>query len=320
MRPLQQVPIHLVLIGMLLLAVSGIASAQTYHVSITHRTNLRASYSLRSGIVDVAAAGTTLAIIGSHENWLRIEREGGEAWMADWVPYTRVEGQQPASSDIDNCCFVDRQCTNDQEWTDGYWAMQNNQCGTPTPQVSIVAPPITTVTSDVDNCCHLGWSCQTDHEWERGFWNYQVGQCEHQGVIMEGSEQFKATMDAALRRLTERSQHWYWYTLDGLSKIREVTGNRIRVSSRGGDNRWGTDAYLGFGGNTASLGALLAHEACHVHRWRSGQNSGGVVGETACVQIEVQALDAIGPDPRRRNRLQYLLDNIHDPAVQWWHD
>ena len=355
-------------VTVLLICFYGQASAQTYHIRVTQNTNLRASYSLQSGIAETVPAGTTLQVGGSFNRWLSISRNG-EVWMADWVPYDRVESAQTPSDvnnccfvdrqcatdqewtdgywafqnnqcpvsppatrqtstqpsttqpqSIDNCCFVDRQCTNDQEWTDGYWAMQNNQCGTPTPQVSIVAPPITTVTSDVDNCCHLGWSCQTDHEWERGFWNYQVGQCEHQGVIMEGSEQFKATMDAALRRLRERSQHWYWYTLDGLSKIREVTGNRIRVSSRGGDNRWGTDAYLGFGGNTASLGALLAHEACHVHRWRSGQNSGGVVGETACVQIEVQALDAIGPDSRRRNRLQYLLDNIHDPAVQWWHN
>ena len=25
-----------------------------------------------------------------------------------------------SASDIDNCCFVDRQCHSDQEWVDGY--------------------------------------------------------------------------------------------------------------------------------------------------------------------------------------------------------
>ena len=34
-----------------------------------------------------------------------------------------------SSSQIDNCCFVDRQCTTDHEWVDGYYAYQNGHCG-----------------------------------------------------------------------------------------------------------------------------------------------------------------------------------------------
>ena len=307
----------------ILFLFSSAASAQTYSVRVAHNTNLRASYSLDARIVDVATAGATLSVTGSHGRWLRIDRNGREVWMADWVTMTRVEGGQ-IPSDVDNCCFVDRQCATDHEWTAGYWAYQNNQCGATVPPVSpVTSVPASTSASDasdVDNCCFLGWNCQTDHQWLQGFWNYQVGQCEHQGVIMEGSEGFKTTMDAALKLLRARSPHWYAYTLDGLSKIREVAGDKIRVSSRSGDNRWGTNTGVLIRRDISALAALLAHEACHVHRRRSGQfPTGGVVGETACVQLEIQVLDVVGPNPSRRDWLLYVLENIHDPAVQWWH-
>ncbi|MCY4021243.1 MAG: hypothetical protein OXG39_17690 [Chloroflexi bacterium] len=46
--------------------------------------------------------------------------------MADWVAYIRVEDgaamtQTQTAASIDNCCFVDRQCQTDQDWTEGYW-------------------------------------------------------------------------------------------------------------------------------------------------------------------------------------------------------
>ena len=44
---------------------------------------------------------------------------------------TSTQSTSTVSSQLDNCCFVDRQCASDQEWTDGYWAFQNNQCGAP---------------------------------------------------------------------------------------------------------------------------------------------------------------------------------------------
>ena len=38
-----------------------------------------------------------------------------------------------ASAQIDNCCFVDRQCGSNQEWINGYHAYQNGQCAVPAP-------------------------------------------------------------------------------------------------------------------------------------------------------------------------------------------
>ena len=66
------------------------------------------------------------------------------------------------SAEIDNCCFVDRQCSTDQEWTDGYYAYHNGQCA---------------VETEVNNCCFVGWQCATDEEWTNGYWAYQNNQC-----------------------------------------------------------------------------------------------------------------------------------------------
>ena len=309
----------------LTLLLSGIASAETYSIRVAHNTNLRASHSLDSAVLASARAGTTLQVVGSFNRWLQVQRDGRDYWMADWVSYSRVEDQPVTpSADIDNCCFVDRQCQTDQQWRDGYWAYQNKQCGAPATAVSVVSPSPETAASasDVDNCCFLGWNCQTDHEWERGFWNYQVGQCEHQGVIIEGSQGFKATMDEALKLLRERSPHWYWYILDGLSKIREVAGSRLIVNIRSGDTRWGRDYSILRHREIVSIAAALAHEACHVHNRRSGQfHISDVFGdERACTQVEIQALEAIGAAPWLIRSGQNLLANIHKPECQWWHN
>ena len=96
--------------------IHSIGLAQGYSIRITYNTNLRESYSLESAIVETASAGTTLTVVGSNKRWLRINRNGSEVWMADWVGYTRVEDSAPTqtqtAANIDNCCFVDRQCNN----------------------------------------------------------------------------------------------------------------------------------------------------------------------------------------------------------------
>ena len=75
----------------------GVVSSQNYSIRVTYNTNLRASFSLESAIIETAPAGTTLQVVGSHSRWLRINRNGNDVWMADWVAYTRVEEQRPVS-------------------------------------------------------------------------------------------------------------------------------------------------------------------------------------------------------------------------------
>ncbi len=92
-----------------------------------------------------------------------------------------------AAAQVDNCCFVDRQCYSDQEWTDGYFAFQNGQCAAPA-QIQPSQPQQPAAESDViDNCCFAGWVCQSDQEWVNGYLAYQNGQCtgppgSHSGV------------------------------------------------------------------------------------------------------------------------------------------
>ena len=170
----------------------SVAAAQSYSIRVTNTTNLRATYSTRSRIVEAVPSGTTLQVISAFNRWLKINRNGNDVWMADWVAHTRVEGgqqtQTQTSSQIDNCCFVDRQCNTDQEWTDGYWAYQNGQCTAPTQvQTTTATQPTGGEPSQVNNCCFAGWNCATDDDWVAGFHAYQTNQCKHPGIAIEGS-------------------------------------------------------------------------------------------------------------------------------------
>ena len=164
----------------------GVVSSQNYSIRVTNNTNLRASFSLESAIIETAPAGTTLQVVGSHSRWLRINRNGNDVWMADWVAYTRVEEGVPSqgqtASDIDNCCFVDRQCSSDQEWTDGYWAYQNGQCPAPAQsQTPTSSQPVSGVPAQIDNCCFVDRQCHTDQDWTDGYWAFQNNQCSAPG-------------------------------------------------------------------------------------------------------------------------------------------
>ena len=160
----------------------NVASAQDYDIRIEHYTNLRASHSLQSAIIETAPAGTILQVIGSVNRWLQINRNGNEVWMASWVGHTRVQGSeqtvsQPANN-IDNCCFVDRQCNSDQQWTDGYYAFQNNQCAAPTQsQQQTSTQPVSNVPAQVDNCCFVNRQCNTEADWIDGYHAFQNNQC-----------------------------------------------------------------------------------------------------------------------------------------------
>ncbi len=78
------------------------------------------------------------------------------------------------SAQIDNCCNVNRQCSTERQWIDGFYAFQNNQCAAPAqPQTQTSTVPA----SDIDNCCGIDRQCQTEQEWTAGYWAFQWGQC-----------------------------------------------------------------------------------------------------------------------------------------------
>ncbi|MCY4465371.1 MAG: hypothetical protein OXE46_07525 [Chloroflexi bacterium] len=303
----------------LALVVGAVASAQEYAVRVRHNTNLRASYSLQSVVVEKVGTGTILDVTGSFNRWLEVERGGNTVWMADWVPMTRVDSA-PAPA-VDNCCFVDRQCASEGEWTDGYWAYQRNECPAPAPaQPETPAQSPAGSSANVDNCCFLGWQCQSSYDWIVGYESYQKNQCEHGSPEKAASSSFDAKVNAALNLLKTRAPHWYHYTINALSTIREVPGNKIRVSNITGETRWGSNTHVVKSGGIATVAALLVHEACHVQRRRAGRVPGGVEGESACVTIEIEVLRLLGGSNSRLSLLKHSLANIHNPAVQWWHD
>ncbi|MCY4464761.1 MAG: SH3 domain-containing protein [Chloroflexi bacterium] len=168
-----------------LLILLNATLVHAYSIQVTYNTNLRAGPSLQSTIVETATAGATLNVIGSGDGWLRINRNGNEVWMSKSVSYTRVEGGESAaprtepSTQIDNCCFIDRQCATDEEWLSGYNAYQDNQCAAPSQQQQSTSSqsqqPGTSV--DIDNCCFIGWQCDTDEEWVSGYNAYENNQC-----------------------------------------------------------------------------------------------------------------------------------------------
>jgi len=85
-----------------------------------------------------------------------------------------------ATDDIDNCCFVDRQCMTEAEWVNGYNAFQNNQCAAPSQQRQSTAASTqsqTGASQDVDNCCFIGWQCASNAEWTSGYFAFQHDQC-----------------------------------------------------------------------------------------------------------------------------------------------
>lgn len=161
-----------------------LAAAQDYCIRVNRRINLRDAASLQSNVLETVATGTTLTVVGELNQMLKISRNGNEAWMASWVDYSRVDdcggAQAPAQplSAIDNCCFVDRQCQSDQEWTEGYWAFQNGQCQAPAQTgAPASSQPVSGAPAQIDNCCFVDRQCRTELDWISGYHAYQNNQC-----------------------------------------------------------------------------------------------------------------------------------------------
>ena len=171
---------------LVVLILGSMVSAQGYDIRTTSRNNLRAAPSLDGTFLETVPAGTVLHVVGRLNRWLKISRNGNEVWMADWIGYSRIEGSAgaaplPASNvpaQVDNCCFVDRQCATDADWTEGWHAFQNGQCAAPAPvQPQTPTQPVSNVPANVDNCCFVDRQCHTPADWENGYYAFRDGQC-----------------------------------------------------------------------------------------------------------------------------------------------
>ncbi len=161
------------------------------------------------------------------------------------------------SAQIDNCCFVDRQCSSDQDWRDGYWAFQNGQCAAPAPsQPGTSAPPASSAPANVDNCCFVDRQCQSEKEWSDGYWAYQAGQCAAPPPSQPATQTqpvagAPANVDncCGIDRQCSSDQEWtngYWAFQNGQCHAPEETGSQSAIS------------VPATGGNCCSLGWTCA--------------------------------------------------------------
>lgn len=308
-------------------ALCCLTSAQNYAIRVADNTNLRAAASLQAPVVELALAGTTLHVVGSDNRWLRVNRDGNTVYMADWVGYSRVEAsalaqsQTQSSAPVDNCCFVDRQCHSDQDWTDGYWAFQNGQCAAPAvtqTQASQQPEP-----SQADNCCYLNWDCMSDDDWLAGFQAFRSGQCAHRGLTIEGSEAFAAKIGQALDMLERGAPGWYDYSIRGLDRIKEVPAS-VHTGAHVADRTFNISPAHTVdrqGDRTAIwLAGIIVHDACHVHQFEAGLPYSHLEGERECLEIQLEALALLYPKARDPFGLRVVLENIENPDYQWWLD
>ena len=335
----------------LALALVSVAAAQDYHIRANGRYNLRASPSLDGAWIETVATGTTLHVVGKFNRWLKISRNGAEVWMADWLGYTRVDSpaagtaSQPAS-DIDNCCFVDRQCGTDADWTAGYWAFQHGQCPIPAgsqPGTSSVAPvgsPAQTalwtpsMTDGVkrllanpgndpfNNCCHMHHgTCHSDADWRRGHHQYATHQCAHPSPTnafpeVIGNAVFHKLVNDALHLMRLHAPQWIRYMeISGVTRLEQLQNDV-------GGGFWNRQWLVGHSFYTwqledpnwqpnpdyvAGYAGGITHEACHAIQQRTYTQTVGWANEVACVEAQYAVIKAIKPDSKDIGWLRDLV-------------
>ena len=90
--------IRLLAVILAVFAVCSIASAQAYFIRAEGRNNLRSCAGFGCRVVETAPIGTVLEVVGEYNRWLKINRNGEEVWMANWIDYSRVEPGESTSS------------------------------------------------------------------------------------------------------------------------------------------------------------------------------------------------------------------------------
>ena len=200
--------------------------------------------------------------------------------------HAQSQNNQQSASDIDNCCFINRHCQTDQEWVDGYWAYQGNECPAHSQvnQQSPTAIDNQQSASDIDNCCFIDRHCQTDQDWTDGYWAYQRNECaasaparagNTHGIAIQGSPAFATFVTDALDDLQAISPKWHNYIVSATDQIIETEGlgstgaadTARRVIMLAPYSIWHREFVTN---PIALVQEVSVHEACHIHRHEAG--------------------------------------------------
>lgn len=257
----------------ILLLASVATFADSYQIQVTWHTRLRASHSLDSPVVATALPREVLQVVGRFNRWLKIDRNGETAWLADWVDYTRLDGQQapPPSestanqqqpSGIDNCCYVDRQCQSQRDWVDGYWAYQRAECpAPPQPQPGGISAPV------------------------RGH-----------AIRIEGSHLFIGLVTEALDALRDRASRWYDYVISNLDRVTDGGEGLLWHQRTYAAAQYDQQIYFTREESVFRFVSELVHYACHSAYRHAGHPYNGytkVNEEADCVRMDHAATDLV---------------------------
>ena len=287
--------ISLVALACAILAGTAAAQDQCYRHNVAYVSatmNVRQSNSINSQLLRKAVAGESFTVSSSAQGgtycWLNIS----DGWMARTG---RVSASPPGGttppveqttqpSNIDNCCFVNRQCQTDQEWVDGYWAYQRNECPVGAPTTETSPQPVSSTPADVNNCCFAGWQCHTDEEWVRGFWAYQNNQCAAGpppsrsvrvgNIVIEGSESFQTWIKAGLDLLKRTAPQWYDYVQGATRKLIERAAGTyafVDVAAAAHHTAWDANVVYPSELNIYTIAHEMIHEACHIYQYQQGR-------------------------------------------------
>ena len=183
---------------------------------------------------------------------------------------------QPVTSTaakVDNCCFINRQCTTDAEWQAGYWAYrQDNQC--------VAAPPPT---------------AHNTHS-----------------IRIEGSTGFRRQVIDGLDLLRNKVSHWYKYVISRIRKVRqdlsqEYVYAEVAKRTMVMDFRDQPPPDQPYHEHVNFIAQALVHEACHMD-----QDASGVEGEIECVEVELEATIEYAPTSRWVNESREVLAELYD--------
>ena len=198
-----------------------------------------------------------------------------------------LRAQQTAA--VDSRCFADRQCQTDQQWTDGYWPFQNNQCAglrqddAPTAFPIIARPSfhLRGLTKMLENLHRLA-----------AVWTNCVISASYDIVRIREYESSLARLGTSASEVYRRLAFW--------------TGSSV---------------------DCIVAAATLIHAARHHQRYHAAMKSGGAMGESAGTERESKRLGSIDPHcpdaaiTFAKRGLQNLARHglNENPRIQFWH-
>ena len=158
---------------------------------------------------------------------------------------------------VDNCCFVDRLCHSEADWTAGFYAYQNGQCPVSSgvqqavavstaASINLWTPHMTegvkqflaNPSSDpFNNCCYmLHDTCHSAEDWRIGARMYQDHNCVHPAPLWTlptivasetpvGGVRFTDLVNTVLDLMRLHAPEWYKYLqVSGVRQFKLVPG------------------------------------------------------------------------------------------------